>query len=150
MNPITWQKQYTIEVKEAINGINFSRCVIDDSQLIHFLSEHQQSDNNILMSVIPDFGMKARDIDNAQLTPSTAFYVLKKTDYSAQNHDEFLDIFIETFDHAHDIVTKMLNDATQGCEVIRYLNPESITITPVWGKASCNGWVINFNLEFPL
>lgn len=150
MNPITWLKQYTQELQEQISGLNKWRCVVDDSQLIHFLSEHQQSDNNILMSVIPDFGTRARDIDNAMLTPSTAFYVLKKTDYSSHNHDEFLDIFIETFDQCQDIVTKMLNDATQGCEVIRYLKPESITITPVWGKASCNGWVINVNLDYPI
>src|SRR5690606_4290564 len=93
---------------------------------------------------------RARDIDDAMLTPSTAFYVLKKTDYSHYNHDEFLEIFEETFNQCQDIVKKMLEDASQGCQVIRYLKPESIVITPVWGKASCNGWVINFNLDYPI
>lgn len=150
MNPITWLINYTAAAQIAINGLNKNGVVVDDSQLIKYLNELSQDHNCILMGVIPDFSPNGTHPDDYMAAGSFSFFILKKTDFSDHNHEQFIGIFKDTFPLAKDLVEKMLNEAREGCDVIRYLDAGSIHILPVWNKAACNGWQILFDIDFPL
>lgn len=156
MSKIAWFKNYLQEVQSAIilNGatpINSNRMVIDDSQLTKHLSEHQSDHNFLLVGVLPDFGSSGTNGDNFKLSASTQFMILEKTSYSEVNYDEFYDIFDRAFEVVELVLQKLLNDhLSGGCGYLRFLNPQSIQVVPVWNKSSCNGWNITFSFDTPL
>lgn len=150
MNAVTIIKDYTAEMHTAIAGLNLHKVVIDDSQMTKLLSEMSADDNCMLLGVIPDLSNRDADPDEFQPVTTTAFMILKKTDYSDHNHDEFLEIFEETFALAKAVMVKMLKDATEGCGNMFYLEANSILMTPTWNKNGCHGWTINYQLNIPL
>ena len=150
MNPIEWLRDYIEDCRTSIPGINANEVVVDDSQLVKFLNSQSSEKNSILVGVIPDFSPRGSNPDSYVPVASLSFFILNKTGYSDHNFDEFIDIFKDTFSPVQAIVEKMLNDATRGCDVIRFLDSGTIHILPVWNKAGCNGWQILFDLDYPL
>lgn len=151
MNKITWLTEYTKELKEYIEPINFHRVVIDDSELVLYLQDLRKSDNMILMAVIPEISTQSRDEDNFLLRASHSFLVLEKTSESNMRYDDGIEMWERTYQAAEDIVRKMMEDKTAAtCTFLRRLNPSSITISPVWKKASTNGWMITYSLDMLL
>lgn len=150
MNAVTEIRQYTKEVQETIAGLNLHKVVIDDSQMTKVLSEMSPDHNCLLLGVIPDLSNYDANPDAFQPSTTTAFMILKKTDYSDHNHDEFLQIFEDTFEIARAVLAKMIGDATEGCSLLRYLDANTVLMTPIWNKNGCHGWTINFQLDMPL
>jgi len=147
MNKITWFKNYLQQTQDAITEIKRNRMVIDKSQLTKYLDDQSSASNFLLIGVLPDFSAKANTADDFRLVNTTQLMILKKTTYSEYNYDDFYGIFEETYAIVELVVKKMLNDSLQGCAEIRFLNPESIQIQPVWDESHCNGWKISFSLD---
>lgn len=156
MGKINWFKAYLQEIQDQIKNdsdeqlINRNKLVVDDSQLTNYLQNHRRSDNAMLIGVLPEFGANASDPDNFLFRASTMLMVLNKTNYSAENYDSYFQIFEDTYIIAEKIVKKLLTDSMAGCTYLRYLQPQSIQIVPVWNKSECEGWSIQFNFDATL
>ena len=142
---------YTQRLKDAVATINYKEVIIDDSQMVNFINDRPRTDNHLLFGVIPDIPSSGTNRDNFQFKPQTLFLVLQKTDYSDVDHAEFLQIMQKTLESAKAVVDKMLEDkddyTDEGCQYMKQLNIDSINIQPVWAKAGCNGWSIEFNFD---
>lgn len=150
MNKITWFKNYAQELQDTINGINSNRVVLDNSMVTKYLENHQSSYNALLVAVMPDFGSKGTNVDDYKSTAKTQLMILKKTTYSEYDYEAFIGIFEEMYSIVEDVLKKLINDATSGCNYLRFLNVSSIAITPVWDYNHCNGWSISFNFDMTL
>ncbi|OBQ56111.1 hypothetical protein JJL45_05140 [Tamlana sp. s12] len=151
MIDINFLRGYSTRLKDFIPAINFDKVIVDDTQMVNFLQDRSRLDNQLLFTVIPDFNPTGTNLDNLQFQSQTLMLVLYKTNYSDISHDEFLDIMQETLLTAVAIKEKMIDDklnyTAAGCLYMKQLNANSITIKPVWGKAECNGWSIEFNFD---
>jgi hypothetical protein len=156
MLPINRLLEYQAEIMATLldnDGkklFNYSAMVVDDSELANHLKERVESDNTFLISIIPEFHMKGEE--NASKWENVlAFFVLDKTDYSAMTKDSFLNIFATTQAKAQALVDKLLEDKADNqsmfCGFLSWLDENSISVTPVWHKNECNGWMIQINLD---
>lgn len=151
MVDVTFLDNYTKRLKAAVATINYCEVVVDDSQMTKFLADRSKFDNHLLFGVIPDIPSSGTNIDNFQFRPQTLFLVLQKTDYANITHEEFKTLMQETLMSAKAVVDKMLEDkedySEEGCLYMKQLNISSINMQPIWGKAGCNGWSIEFNFD---
>lgn len=142
---------YAERLKNTIESINYKQVIVDDSQLINFLEARTKDDKHMLFLVLPDFNNTGRHVDDMVKRADVLILILYKTDYSNITHDEFLQIMQETLLSALAIEAKMIADKEDyteaGCQYMKMLNINSISIKPVWGLAECNGWSIEFNFE---
>ena len=156
MLPINRLLEYQAEVIASLfdedenKMFNFTDMIIDDSELSKVLEERVSEDNTFLISVMPDFAIKGTE-DNAKWENILQFFILDKTDYSEHDRDGFRNIFIQTQAKAQAFVTKLLDDKANHegvfCGFLSWLKEDSIIVSPVWKKQSCNGWMIEINLE---
>jgi hypothetical protein len=148
-------REYQVEIKNLLleaNGnplFGYTTMVVDDSQLSKVLRERSESDNSMLISIVPDHVVTG-DNDALLIQNAVSFFILNKTAYSEHDHDSFINIFSTTQQKALAFVKQLLKDKDRPrgstCSFLSWLNPNSITIFPVWGKDGCNGWQIDFNL----
>lgn len=136
------------EIKNAIPGINKSWTVVDDSQLSKKISDCDDEDNMLLVGVLPNYGTTGANADSYRDTTQSMIMVLEKTDYSDLDDDEFIDLFERTFQVARAVRNYILEISSEGCNsALRNIFVDSLTIEPIWKKADCNGWSINFDIE---
>jgi hypothetical protein len=159
MLPINRLREYQAEVcavlfdDEGNKLFNFYDMIIDNSELSKVLKERVEDDNTFLISVMPDYHMKGEE-DNSKWENILQFFILDKTDYSEQDRDAFLNIFVQTQIKAKAFVDKLLEDKSSSegvfCGFLSWLKEDSISVTPVWKMNECNGWTVTINLESAL
>ena len=159
MLPINRLKEYQAELCEFLrdeNGkklFNYYDMIIDDSELANVLKERAEEDNTFLISVMPDYIMKGQQ-DNEKWENILQFFILDKTDYSDNDREAFLDIFVQTQYKASRFVYKLLEDKANVdgvfCGFISWLREDSISVRPVWKMNGCNGWTVTINLDSAL
>ncbi|MFD2824811.1 hypothetical protein ACFS5M_14100 [Lacinutrix iliipiscaria] len=147
MGKINWFRSYLAGLKQEFSEINSQRLLIDKSALTKYLEAHQSDNNLLLVGIMPDFGGKGLNADEFKLTNITQLMVLKKTTFSEINHEEFLDIFEETYLVIEKILEYILNSSREGCTELRFLNTQNIKLVPVWNLSSCNGWKIMLDFD---
>lgn len=148
-------REYQVEVKNLLLDASnkplfgYTTMVVDDSQLSRVLKERSESDNTMLISIVPDHVVTGSD-DALLIQNAVSFFILDKTAYSEHDHDSFIDIFTSTQSKALAFVKQLLKDKDRprgsSCSFLSWLKPNSITIFPIWGKDDCNGWQIDFTL----
>ena len=142
-------QQYLDVVKEAIPAINTTRLVIDDSQIVEIMRDIKESENLILLGIVPSHAVSGQDIDDMRSKDMLAFLVLKKVDRKVK-HSEFIDNLHSCQKAIREVEFKLLNDYAdiENCSsFLRQLIHSSITIDPVWGLAGTDGYEINFSLH---
>jgi hypothetical protein len=159
MLPINRLLEYQAEVCASLLDdqskklFNFTDMVIDNTELSKFLKERVPEDNTFLISVMPDFEMKGEE-DNSKWENILQFFILDKTDYSENDHDAFLNIFVQTQIKSKAFVDKLLEDKSNHkgvfCGFLSWLKEGSISVRPVWKKDGCNGWTVTINLDSSL
>jgi hypothetical protein len=159
MLPINRLKEYQAELCEVLrdeNGkklFNYYDMIIDDSELANVLKERVEEDNTFLISVMPDYMMKGQQ-DNEKWENVLQFFILDKTDYSENDRDAFLNIFVQTQYKASRFVYKLLEDKANEdgvfCGFLSWLKEDSISVRPVWKMNGCNGWTVTINLDSSL
>lgn len=139
-------RDYLQAIEDQIAGVNKNRMVVDPSQLVSFINEHNSSDNLLLLGVIPVWGNNSpTDADNFMLKGFTELMVLRKVDYSSNSNTQEGDDYDDAFIVAQAIVSKMIADHLSGtCNFMRFLDPSTIQIVEVWNKTQYNGWNIIF------
>jgi hypothetical protein len=159
MLPINRLLEYQAEVIASLfdeqgNKIfNYTAMIINDLQLSKVLKERKQEDNTYLISVMPEFNMKG-DQDRAKWENILMFFILDKTDYSENDHDDYIDIFAQTQAKAQAFVNKLLADKSNPsgslCSFLSNLDENSIRMVPTPFMNGCNGWSVEINLDTPL
>lgn len=146
MGKVQWFKEYVQGIQDEFNEINRNKVLVVKSQVTKYLNDHSSSNNLLLLGILPDFKGKGDNADEFKLINVTQLMVLKKTTYSEYNYDEFLEIYEETYIVIEKILEKLLQDSRK-CNELRFLNPNTIALEPIFNMESCNGWKLMFNFD---
>ena len=140
-------RNYITTIKEAIDALTFSETVMDDSQLAKFLDVRKLSDC-IILGIIPEHKPNG-SADNLKSRDLVSILVLRKVSRQDQTHSEFLDNIHFMQEIAKQVSDKLLDDFEDenDCGFMRYLEPASFKITPIWALNSCDGYQIDFSLN---
>jgi hypothetical protein len=143
-------EQYAEELKNSISEIKTVLIVVDDSQLSSKLSKIGKDDNLILVGFIPSHKIEGNDIDAVKTRDLMLWLVLKK---AARANDDFVSTMKECQSACKKLIKKMLEDKPMfdnKCGLMRMLKIPSITVDPVWGLNSCDGYEIEYQLKTKL
>ncbi|OIQ22050.1 MAG: hypothetical protein BM557_01340 [Flavobacterium sp. MedPE-SWcel] len=138
-------KNYTEEVVQAIASVKKGKVVVTVDDLFKFMKEHTAEDNILMIALVPEHGVNGSE-DAVQWENMTGFYFMDKTDYSAHDYDSYLAIFERTQAAACEFVEKLLTDKSEGCNLFRLLEQDSISISPVKNLESCNGYFVQLSM----
>lgn len=142
--------QYTAEIQAAIPAINTSHLLLNEAEVVKYLSEMKKTDNQVMLVIIPDARTKARNEDSIVMNNAMGFFFLEKTDFSTSQRTEWLAIFERTQATAVAFIRKLIYDKSWGtCGFNRDLDVNNISIEPVTGLASCNGWSVEVYFDTP-
>lgn len=136
---------YAEKLQQLIETINFSKVVIDDSQIAKDLSEIKRTNNHLLYVLIPSSNNEGGD-DNLLKNNEMMFMLLNKTS-SKISHEEFLAVMQETQETVRAIEYQLHNDKDEQCGFMRWLNGMTIKIDPIWDYSSCHGWTMAFSMK---
>lgn len=149
MLSITRLNEFLVEAKAQIPSISFIKMVVDDSQLTKLLRDIDTDDNNMLIGIIPQFGIQGNE-DIAKWNNELMFMVLAKTRRSEISLDEQVEVLENTRLSAKALIQFMLmqkiGQSGNLCGIMNELVENSIIITPIWEKAQCCGWMIQIDL----
>jgi hypothetical protein len=142
-------REFLAETKTAIPDIDFIQLVVDDSELEKFMKDRPVSEKAMLFAVMPEFQLNG-SADVTKWNNQFLFFIVVKTNDRNLTHDKYLDVFSFTQQVVKDFVYKIVsdkqNDSFMNCSLLQELDESSIVVSPVWGKAQCNGWMIAFDL----
>ena len=141
-------QQYLDDVKAAVPAIKTTYLVIDDSQIVEIMKDIRESDNLILLALVPSHAVTGNDADALRSKDIMAFLVLKKAERKIR-HSEFINNLHSCQQAIKEVQLKMLNDMgdDENCIFLRQLEPASVTIDPVWSLAGTDGYEMNFYLH---
>lgn len=143
-------EEYGESLKTNIAEIKKFISVCDDSQLAEDIKDFTDSDNIILVCLIPSHETAGTNVDNVQDIDVCAWLVLEKFD-SKDGNTVTNQTFKRTQAAAIKIKQKMLADKPNfSCNnTMKNLEIASITIDPIWRLAGCNGYEINYKIKTP-
>ena len=149
MLSITRLNEFLAEAKEQISTIKYINMVVDDSQLVKLLKDRETEDNNFLIGIVPQFGINGEE-DRAKWNNQLMFMVLAKTSRSNVDLEEQVEILESTRVTTEALIDFMLQSKTGDngdmCGLTNELVENSVTVTPIWEKAQCCGWMIQIDL----
>ena len=149
MIPVLRYREFLMELKFAIEEINFCEIIIDDSQFIKFLKERTKDDNVLLFGVLPQYPLEGNEDLVKWVNQFQLFVLLKRSDRFS--HDELIKNMAFTQEVVNKIVefilTNSFGDGNLFCGVANELVNGSLLVYPVWEKAQCDGWSIEFDLR---
>lgn len=141
---------YRQELEDALAGVKTSHLVLDEGEVVNYLSDMKKSDNQIMLMVMPDARTNARDEDSVIMNNALGFLFMEHTDYSRDRQLEWIATFERTQATAVEFIRKLIQDKSSGsCDFHRYLNVNNISLEPITGLASCNGWTVEVYFETP-
>lgn len=142
-------RNYLEHLKETVDGINSVHLAIDDSQIADFVKDMKQSDNLVLVGIIPSHQAQAADEHSLMNKDLVALLVLRKADRKLR-HNEFIEALHSCQLAAKAIELQLLHDMYSyngGCSFLQMLEPGSINIDPLYALAGTDGYEINFSLR---
>lgn len=142
-------KLYMNEIQEQVPGINLNKMVTSEKQLSKYINDLQSDDNALMLGLMPNFGNNSpAHADSFKLKGYTELMIMEKTDFSELTDEEFVAQYDRLFELATVVVAKLLADHTDGCGIMRFLDPTSIQIVDVYDNSQCNGWTVIFTFDF--
>lgn len=131
------------EVTSLIPAIKRKEVLVTDDELAEKLAEHKNTDNILLVAVLPSYGGFGEE-DNAGLISYMQFFVLEKVDYKKfKNSDEYIAVFDRTLEAARAFLNGMFGIELLNCsnEQLQY----DFQLRPISRKAGCNGYEIQID-----
>lgn len=144
--------QYGNNLLTKIPDLKKFFIVVDDSQVVKFLSDVTEDDNLMLFGYVPSHQSEGTNIDNVQNRDSMLWVVLNKIDRN-EGQQALIDSFSRCQLAALEIEKIMLQDKPNfggPCSLMRQLQITSIKIDPVYALAGCDGYEINYELLTPI
>ena len=142
-------RAFSAEMQNRISGINLNHVVIDDTQLALFLKGMKPDENQILLSIIPEYPLQG-DQDKLKWNNQLMFMILEKTNDRRTNHEAFLDIMestqVSALEFVEILLTEKSGDNGNFCGIANELIESSIRVYPIWNKAECHGWAVDIDL----
>lgn len=143
-------REFVAEAVASIEDIKSGKVVVTKEEISRFMREHDRSDNTLLIGIVPEHDVSGSS-DNFKTENSLGFYLLDKTDYSADDQDGFLDIFAKVQETAYEFVSFILEQNENGssaiCGLFQYLDDVSFPITPIKGLEGCNGYFVGISFD---
>jgi len=142
-------QDYLAKIKSKVPAIKTAHLVIDDSQLTDIMKDLKESDNLILLALLPSHTMQGQDEDDVHSKDLMAFLVLKKADRKIK-HAEFINNMHSCQEATRAVITKLILDKPDfedGCSILNMLAAASITASPIWNLAGADGYQIDFELH---
>jgi len=143
-------KNFLEECKADIEEINYVKTIIDDSSMANAVSAVSNDQNLLLYGVLPDYLGNKKVEDEAKMNNVLEFLLVKKVNYSDLDNEDFINVMQETALAARKFVVYIYGKSQEGCGPLRYFEPGSENITPVWAKSGTNGYLIAINLDTTL
>lgn len=142
--------QYVTQIREAIPAIKTSHLLLNEAEVVKYLLEMKKTDNQLMLVIIPDARTKAKNEDNILMNNAVGFFFLEKTELSQSQRADWLAIFERTQATAVEFIRKLIRDKNYGsCGFNRDLDVNNISIEPITGLASCNGWTVEVYFDTP-
>lgn len=142
-------KNYMDEIQAEIAGINLNKMVTSEKQLSKYITDLQREDNALMLGLLPNFGNNSpANADTFKLRGFTELMIMEKTDFSELTDDEFVNQYDRLFEIAVAVQNKILEDHTEGCGIMRFLDPSSVQIVDVYNNSQCNGWTVIFTFDY--
>lgn len=136
-------KEQVAEICSQIPEIKKKIFVVTDDELSEFLSDHKNSENILLMSVLPNYNGYGEE-DDAGVYSFLLFFFLEKVDNgSFKKQDEYLAVFDRTLAAAEKFLKQIFGVNVLNCsnEQLQY----DWSIKPVSHTAQCNGHQLEIN-----
>lgn len=136
-------KENIAEVASLIPAIKRKEVLVTDDELAEKLADHKNTDNILLVAVLPSYGGFGEE-DNSGIISYMQFFLLEKVDYKKfKNNDEYLEVFDRTLEAARAFLNGMFGIELLNCskEQLQY----DFQIRPISRKAQCNGYEIQID-----
>lgn len=142
---------YCQNAMQDIPEIKTVKVVVDESQLVDRIRTLKETDNQILVAVLPEYDTANSDsIDNLRDNNYLAFLILEKVNYKAITEDKELDVWENTLPTIVQLRERIIRHSAQGCADcpdFSNIDAASIRIEPVWKMAECNGYIMALNID---
>lgn len=133
------------EIVSTIPEINKTRFVVSDDQMANTLETFKNSENTMLVCLVPTYQSFASDEDITGYVSFMQFFLVDKLDYKTKSEDDFTEVFIKIQEIVQTFILKLFEYQIGDCLVFGNLQQNSIVIRPVLHKAQCNGWEIQID-----
>jgi hypothetical protein len=132
-------KELLSEIKSGIPEIKRTISLIDDSDLSDF-TENLVSSEMALIGVIPSYGHRGK-IGAYRTVPVFQLDIIEKTDYSAIDNDQYVQLYERTLKIMFQVRDFLLEKVEEGCyPMLSNIDVTSLEIDPIKKKSQCNGW----------
>ncbi len=146
---LTQISNFIDQAKTAIPAINFTDIVADDSELVSILKDRKETDNQYLIAVIPDYTIDGNE-NSLKWNNKLMFMVLTKASSRSITKAERNTLLAQNQETAQALVYFLLEkksgDNGDFCGIMNEVVENSITLSVVWEKAQCHGWIIEMDL----
>ncbi len=135
--------EHIVESTAGFDSIKKIEVLVSDDELVELLTDHKETDNIMLVAVLPNYGGFGEE-DNSGIISYLQFFVLEKVGKSNfKNKDEYLAVFNRTLLAATEFLDAMFNLEVVNCssERLQY----DFQIRPISHKAKCNGYEIQID-----
>lgn len=141
-------REFLIEAKEVIPGINYSQAIITNKQFEKFLKERKSNDNTMLFGVIPEHGLIGQE-DKSKYTSYLQFFLIDKSATKDLKHDAELDLYNNVQDIAKKFINYIIEQKADNdsCGIFQYFNEQSTEVKTFWDGFECRGYQILFELQ---
>lgn len=147
MTDLNQLKNYLGHLVANIEDLKTPFVVFDDKQLPRLLKDLKESENLIVMGIMPSYITDATSSDDAVSRDLMSFLVLKKADRDIK-HSEFLLNMQRCLIAAKEVRKLIISDMQNyqdGCSFLTMLNVHTIKIDPIIELAGTDGYEIHFN-----
>lgn len=135
--------EHIVESTTDIPAIKRREVLVTDDELVELLNDHKETDNIMLVAVLPSYGGFGEE-DNSGAISFMQFFILEKVDYKKfKNRDAYIAVFQRTLTAAVAFLDAMFNLEILNCssEKLQY----DFQIRPISRKAQCNGYEIQID-----
>lgn len=134
------------EITSQIPEIRKVRFVVNDDQLADTLEKFKDSENTMLVCLVPTYQSFAQNEDLTGYVSFLQFFLVDKVDYKKlKSEDDFTELFIKIQDIVNTFISGLFTYQQGECLVFGNLQYDSLVIRPVTNKAQCNGWEIQLD-----
>lgn len=141
-------REFVAECVASIEEIRAGEVVITKDEVVKFMGKHSKEDNTLLLAIVPEHDLYLAE-DKNSWTNEMGFYLLNKTDYSEHDHDSYISIFAKVQAVVAEFINKIKEEKEGGsfCDLFYRLEGKTISVSPIKGLSSCNGYFVGFNYE---
>lgn len=142
-------EQFILQAKNEIPAIKKVETVVDDTELVSFLKDATQEDNHMLFAVVPDYNIAGTE-EQLKWNNQLMFFVLAQAsnrNLTKPERNALLDQVQQTAKQlVYFILEKKTGEDGDFCGIMNEVVENSISVTVVWEKAQCHGWLIQMDL----